>query len=151
MELAKAIEKSLIVLYADDDADDLMFVQHAFASYASNINVVTATDGRQVLSYLEGLNDLDPSPCLIILDINMPRMNGKEALQAIRSMERFEDIPIVLFSNSSLTLDQVFAQRYHAGFLIKPMDAKEMQTLAARFMEYCAEEAKEKIQKRVNR
>lgn len=151
MEMTKAIGAKLIVLYADDDADDLMLIQHAFASYASNIDVVTVSDGKQALSYLESLSLLDPEPCLVILDINMPRMNGKEALQAIRRIKRFENIPIVLFTNSSLPLDKNLAEQYQAGFLTKPLDAKEMQMIAARFVEYCNEEVKEKIQKRLER
>jgi len=146
----KAIEKRFIVLYADDDSDDLMLVENAFASYASNIDVITFRDGQQALTYLEGLGSFDPTPCLIILDINMPRMNGKEALQAIRAIRRFEDIPVVLFTNSSLYLDRHLAQKYRAGFLTKPLDAKEMQIIAARFVEYCAEDIKETIQKKVS-
>jgi CheY-like chemotaxis protein len=151
MEMAKAVETRFVVLYADDDTDDLMLTQDAFTSYASNIDVVTAGDGKQALSYLESLSPNDPAPCLVILDINMPRMNGKEALQAIRSIKRFEDIPIVLFTNSSLPVDKIFAQRYHSGFLTKPLDAKAMQMIAEQFVDYFPEEVKEKIQKRANR
>lgn len=148
MEIARAIETRFVVLYADDDADDLALTQHAFTSYASNIDVETVSNGKQALSYLKGLGPHDPTPCLVILDINMPLMNGKEALHAIRSIKRFEDIPIVLFTNSSLPLDKILAQQYRAGFLTKPLNAKEMQLIPAQFLNYCPEEVKEKIQKK---
>jgi chemotaxis family two-component system response regulator Rcp1 len=61
-----------IVFYADDNTDDLELVQDAFARFTNNVEVVTAKDGVQALSYLQSLNMQVPKPCLIILDINMP-------------------------------------------------------------------------------
>jgi CheY-like chemotaxis protein len=148
--MTKAVSTKHVVLYADDDADDLMLVRKAFENYASNVDVVTSVDGVQALSYLKNLNELDPAPCLIILDLNMPRMNGKEALIAIRSIERFDDIPIVLFTTSSFLLDKQMAQRYNASFLTKPLNAKDMQTIAAQFIAHCSEETKKSIVKRMS-
>ncbi len=147
--MTKAIPPKHIVLYADDDPDDLMLVQEAFASYTNNVEVVTATDGSEALSYLEGLGPLDPAPCLIILDVNMPRMNGKEALKAIRSRERFEEIPVTLFTTSSLPLDKAFAERYKAHFITKPIDVMQMAIIADQFVEHCTDEIKKNIQKRL--
>ena len=72
-----AISKNF-VLYADDDADDLQLVQDAFALYSRNVEVVTAKDGSQVISYLQGLTDEDPSPCLIILTLTCPCLMEKK-------------------------------------------------------------------------
>ena len=87
-----------VILYADDDQDDLMLVKDAFNRYSTNIEVVTVENGSEALSYLNNLSEIDPVPCLIILDINMPLLNGKEALKEIRVMERFKHTPVVLFS-----------------------------------------------------
>jgi CheY-like chemotaxis protein len=149
METVKAIATRHIVLYADDDADDLMLLQLAFDEYAANVEVVTAWDGKEALLYLESLSPADATPCLIILDVNMPRMNGKEALKAIRSMKRFEATPIVLFTTSSFLPDKALAEEYNAGFMTKPLEAKEMQAIAAQFVEHCSDEVKKNIQKKV--
>lgn len=146
--MTKAIPPKYIVLYADDDIDDLTLVREAFDQYASNVEVVTAFDGVEALSYLEGLNPLDPSPCLIILDVNMPRLTGKETLKRIRNLERFEEIPVVLFTTSSLPLDKVFAEKYKAGFITKPIDVKHMAFIADQFVEHCTDEIKKNIKKR---
>src|SRR3954462_11439886 len=111
-----------IVLYADDDLDDLEIVQEAFRQYSRNVEVVTVRDGLQALSFLEDLSSYDPTPCLIILDINMPILNGKETLQKLRTMKRFESIPVVMFTTSSMPLDKSFAKQYKAGFITKPID-----------------------------
>jgi len=134
-----------IVLYADDDPDDLMLVKDAFSKYSQNIEVVTASDGAEALSYLKNLSYSDSAPCLIILDINMPRLNGKEALINIRNMKRFEDIPVVLFTTSSQPADKTFANAYNAGFLKKPIDISQMEIITDQFIQHCADEVRKKV------
>lgn len=136
-----------IVFYADDDIDDLELVQEAFANYAHNVAVVTATNGLQACSYLQSLNENDPSPCLIILDINMPLLNGKDVLKRVRAIPRFDSIPVVLFTTSSSPLDREFARKYNAGFITKPLDVSQMETIADLFIEHCSDEIKKNIRK----
>jgi len=136
-----------IVLYADDDSDDLELVQDAFSRYSVNVEVLTATDGSQALDYLNKLAEHEPEPCLIILDINMPILNGKEVLKKIRSMDRYESVPIVLFSTSSLPQDQLFARKYNAGFVTKPLDVTQMERIAENFIDHCTDEIKKNIRK----
>lgn len=138
-----------IVLYADDDPDDLALVQDAFALYADNVEVITVSDGFEAISYLNGLDPFDPAPCLIVLDINMPRMNGKEALQKIRTLQRFEGIPVVLFTTSSFPLDKDFATKYAAGFITKPLDSRQIKAIAEQFVAHCSDEIKKSIQRKM--
>jgi CheY-like chemotaxis protein len=136
-----------IVFYADDDADDLELVQDAFSRYSNNVEVITAKDGSQALSYLQNLEESDPKPCLIILDINMPFFNGKEVLRRIRTIDHFENTPVVLFTTSSLPNDQTFAQKYNAGFVTKPLDVSQMEVITELFIDHCSDEIKKKIRK----
>ena len=138
-----------IVFYADDDLDDLELVKDAFAQYSKNVEVLTATDGSKALSYLSNLNKYDTLPCLIILDVNMPVINGKEALLRLREMEHFQDVPIVLFTTSSQPLDKNFAQRYNAGFITKPIDVRQMEFIADQFIDHCNDDIKNKIRKQM--
>jgi CheY-like chemotaxis protein len=136
-----------IVFYADDDTDDLELVQDAFARYSRDVEVVTAKDGSQALSYLQALNDDDPTPCLIILDINMPVFNGKEVLQKLRSIEILKAVPVVLFTTSSLPQDKDFARKYNAGFITKPLDISQMEMITELFIDHCTDEIKKKIRR----
>jgi CheY-like chemotaxis protein len=142
--MTKSILPANIVLYADDDPDDLMLVEESFSQY-SNVEVVTAKDGLEALSYLRNLSSLDPLPCLIILDIHMPKLSGTEALKSIRSMERFQHVPIILFTTSSQPHDRSFAAFYKAGFISKPLDLKQMKVITDKFIEHCAEEVRRNI------
>lgn len=139
-----------LVVYADDDIDDLKFVEQAFSETMQNIELVTVKDGVKAIDYLSGLSTLDPVPCLIILDVNMPRLNGKETLQRIRKMDRFENIPVVLFTTSSLEQDRNFAIQYNAGFVTKPLDSRQMQRITDQFIEHCNDEVRKSIKRRVN-
>lgn len=147
--MTKPTGQKNIVLYADDDTDDLELVQASFARYAKNVEVLTAENGSQALSYLQNLSPSDPLPCLIIMDINMPMLNGKEALKRIREMERFENVPVVLFSTSSQPIDENFAQRYKAGFVTKPLDISQMEVITELFIDHCADEIKRNIRKHI--
>ena len=145
--MTKSPAPKSIVFYADDDLDDLELVKDAFAQYSKNVEVLTATDGSKALSYLSNLKKYDTLPCLIILDVNMPVINGKEALLRLREMEHFQEVPIVLFTTSSQPVDKNFAQRYNAGFITKPIDVKQMEFIADQFIDHCSDDIKNKIRK----
>jgi CheY-like chemotaxis protein len=143
--MTKSIFPKNIVLYVDDDVDDLRMVNDAFAKYAKNVEVVLLKDGIEALSYLKRLSPFDPTPCLIILDINMPKMNGREVLHEIRKMKRFEDVPVVMFTTSSQLQDKAFALKYNAGLLTKPIDMNQLEGITIRFIEHCSDEVQKKI------
>ncbi|HVF80586.1 MAG TPA: response regulator [Flavisolibacter sp.] len=147
--MTKFLAPTHIVVYADDDPDDIELVEEAFKRYATNVEVITFRDASQALSYLKNQTDLDALPCLVILDINMPLMDGKEALIRLRQMERYEAIPVVLFTTSSLPLDKAFAKRYDAGFITKPLGYEQMELITKEFINHCAEETQKKI-RRIN-
>ncbi|MDB5249795.1 MAG: response regulator [Segetibacter sp.] len=136
-----------IVLYADDDIDDLQLVEEAFSQYSQNVELITVKDGIEALSYLVHLLESGVTPCLIILDINMPRMDGKETLIAVRKMKGLEKTPAILFTTSSQTIDKEFARKYNAGFLTKPIDCTHMEIIAERFINHCSDEIKKNIAK----
>ena len=138
-----------IVLYADDDSDDLELVQDSFSLYSKNVEVVTMRDGSQALSYLNRLSDDDPLPCLIILDINMPVINGKEVLKNLRDLPRFETVPVVLFTTSSLPQDEKFAKKYNAGFVTKPLDVSQMEVITELFIDHCADVIRKNIRRHI--
>ncbi|MDB5197727.1 MAG: response regulator [Flaviaesturariibacter sp.] len=145
--MTQSITPKNIVLYADDDADDLLLVTEAFAHYARDVEVVTVSNGLQALAFLQQITPLDPIPCLIILDINMPLLDGKQVLIKLRQMDLLAQIPVVLFSTSSLPMDKDFARRYGAGFITKPLNLKQMELITEQFISHCAEEVRKKIRR----
>lgn len=139
-----------VVLYADDDPDDLQFIKEAFSLQSEHVELITVSDGLEAVNYLKNLPENYLTPCLIILDINMPRMDGKEALKTIREIKRYEDVPAILFTTSSQNKDKEFAKTYNAGFLTKPIDYNQLDLIASKFIEHCADEVKKKLVKEFN-
>lgn len=136
-----------IVIYADDDLDDIELVDDAFKQFANNVEVITFRDGSQALSYLHNLGEEDPVPCLVILDINMPVLNGKETLVRLRQVEKFKDVPVVLFTTSSMPADKNFARQYGAGFVTKPLGYEQMEMITKEFINNCTQETQNKIRR----
>ncbi|MCW3075341.1 MAG: response regulator [Flaviaesturariibacter sp.] len=141
-------EKHLI-LYADDDIDDLELVCEAFEQYSDNVEIRTFRDGGQILSYIEQMGDRNPKPCLIILDINMPVINGKDVLKKLRTIKRFDEVPAVLFTTSSMPVDKEFAEKHKAGFITKPLNAKQMERISDQFIEHCTDEIRKNLKKNI--
>ena len=78
------------ILYAEDDADDLYMVNQAFQQFDSSIRLIHALNGFEALKYLGDLKEADMTPCLIILDVNMPGMDGKETLIRIKQSDDYK-------------------------------------------------------------
>jgi CheY-like chemotaxis protein len=112
---------------ADDDLDDRMFAQAALAENRLANDLHFVSDGEELLEYLlhEGAYTdptSAPRPGLILLDLNMPKMDGHEALQAIKSDPNLRQIPVVVLTTSRAEQD-VFAS-YDSGansFISKPV------------------------------
>ena len=147
--MTQSMEQKSIVLYADDDPEDRELVEEAFQPHKDHVEVIAFPNGMDLLSYVRNLGPLDPVPCLIILDINMPLLNGRETLQQLRQMERFASVPIVLFTTSSMPQDRDFAQRYKAGFITKPIEIVQLERITDEFISHCNDEIQKKIRRKL--
>ena len=135
--MTKSISPKNIVFYADDDIDDLLIVSEAFLKHTASLKVIHASNGLDALHLLHKMAEQHNLPCLIILDINMPVMNGRETLKKIKAIDRYRNIPIVMFSTSINKTDQELAANMGADYVIKPMDFQQLEKLAAEFIEKC--------------
>lgn len=119
--------KPITILLADDDPDDRRLTQDALAESRLANDLRCVEDGQELLDYLRrdgrfGSPDAAPRPGLILLDLNMPRMDGREALEAIKADPGLRSIPIVVLTTSKSEED-VF-RSYDLGvnsFITKPV------------------------------
>ena len=126
-----------IILYAEDDKDDLDLVKDAFSQYSQQIEIHHGQDGREALQILHNLIAKNMAPCLIILDINMPGMDGRQTLIQLKQSEKTRHIPVVMFTTSSSRLDKDFAVKWGADFITKPLKFGEVVNLADDFVRRC--------------
>lgn len=146
--MTKSLPPKSLVLYADDDSEDLDLVKEAFNKYADNVELICFHDGIQLLDFVQNLQPGKPLLCLIILDINMPRKNGKEVLRDLRGMAGFEEVPVVLFSTSTLPSELAFAKSFGAGFITKPLYTEQIAHLVDQMIEHCPEDVRKNMRER---
>jgi CheY-like chemotaxis protein len=117
------------VLYADDDADDKMWVAEACKAIDCNLKISFVENGRQVLHFLKPLT-IQQLPCLIVLDLNMPELDGRQTLQQLKAHPDYKQIPVAIVSTSSNSIDREVCQRFGASlFLVKPVMYGEWEAI----------------------
>jgi DNA-binding response OmpR family regulator len=135
------------ILLVDDDEDDLFFTQRALQKSHLPNNTFTVHDGEELLDYLHRRgkfkDDVAPMPDLILLDLNMPKMNGKEALKAIRENKNLVHLPVILFTTSSAESDIIASYKLGANsYIKKPGDfdglVEVMSSLKQYWMQYAS-------------
>lgn len=113
--------KAMHVLLVDDDKVDAMNVQRAFRTAGLASPLTIARDGLEALELLRS-GTVPPPRRLVLLDLNMPRMNGIEFLHALRADPALKRIPVVVLTTSNEDRDKVEAYNLHvAGYLVKPV------------------------------
>jgi CheY-like chemotaxis protein len=109
------------VLLVEDDSIDAMTVQRAFKDLKLGNKLAHSINGEEGLNYLR--NSENEEPCVILLDLNMPRMNGIEFLKVIKEDEHLKRIPVIVLTTSNEERDVVESFRLSvAGYIVKPVD-----------------------------
>lgn len=109
------------VLLVEDDTIDAMTVRRAFRDLNVTNPLVHVTNGEEALDHLH--DERSDKPCLILLDLNMPKMNGIEFLAVAKADRALKRIPVIVLTTSSEERDVVESFRLSvAGYIIKPVD-----------------------------
>lgn len=116
----------IIILMADDDDDDFVLTQKALKESKLLNTLIRVKDGEELLDYLQKQGEYAEyetvRPGVILLDLNMPRKDGREALKEIKSNDDLKDIPVVVFTTSKAEED--IYKSYQLGvnsFITKPV------------------------------
>ena len=112
------------ILLVEDDQMDVMNVQRELRKHDINVPLHLARNGREALNLLRGENGQDKiaKPNVVMLDINMPRMNGLELLETLRSDPEFVGLNVFIMTTSDLEADRLKAKELAvSGYIIKPL------------------------------
>ncbi len=125
----------VFILIAEDDADDRFLLQAAFEENGLSDTLVFAENGVELLEYLHrGLTEPNVSlPQLILLDLNMPKKDGREALKEIKQVTGLKNIPVVIFSTTNNRHEMLRCYELGANsYVTKPNSFEQLiQTIAA--------------------
>jgi CheY-like chemotaxis protein len=122
----------LQVLLIEDSPGDVRLTQEAFRESHSDIDLHVATDGVEAMAFLrkQGVNAEAPSPDLILLDLNLPRMDGREVLAYIKEDDELKSIPTVILTTSRSESDVLTSYALQANaFLNKPVELDAFESL----------------------
>jgi CheY-like chemotaxis protein len=113
------------VLLVEDDPGDVLMTQEAFADHKVHNRLHVVSDGVEAMAFLrkEGSHAEAPTPDLILLDLNLPKMDGREVLAAIKADEKLRSIPVVILTTSEAEEDVLRSYSLHANaYVTKPVD-----------------------------
>lgn len=117
---------SRYILCVDDDADDLLFITTALQQADPALHTTVAYNGVEALALLEEAYAARHLPLLVIMDINMPRMDGKAVLAALKKDARFAALPVVVYTTSNSGVDRLFCNHYGVPLVTKPYTYTEV-------------------------
>jgi two-component system response regulator len=114
------MSESKKILIVDDDVEDQMLMQEMFSELGAPDVAHYEESGEKALSYLEDLSE-DELPAVIVLDLNMPRLNGTQVLKLLKANEKLKDITVIIFSTSVNHIEKEHTLKLGAhSYIIKP-------------------------------
>jgi CheY-like chemotaxis protein len=133
------------VLLVEDSPGDIRLTQETFGSANSDIKLHVAMDGVEALAFLaqEGIHSDAPRPDLILLDLNLPKKDGREVLKHIRGDDRLKSIPIVILTTSDASADINQSYTLQANsYLSKPVQLDKFESVVRSINDFWFENAK---------
>jgi CheY-like chemotaxis protein len=125
------------ILMVDDDADDRDIIRFSMESINASDTICFAEDGERALTILQDDITRSDVPLLIVLDLNMPRMNGTETLRSLKQDERLKNIPVIIYSTSINPFEKEKCMELGAhSFITKPISYQESLDVANIFLRF---------------
>jgi CheY-like chemotaxis protein len=127
------------VLLVEDDPGDVVLTKEAFADNKVKNNLHVVSDGEEAIAFLrhEGAFADAPRPDLILLDLNLPRKDGREVLEEIKADDRLRPIPVVVLTTSEAEEDIVRSYDLHANaYVTKPVDFEQFISVVRRIDDF---------------
>jgi CheY-like chemotaxis protein len=127
------------ILCVDDDEDDLFFIRDVIRSQGHSFEIAEAKNGWEAMNFLSAALKNDQLPCLIIMDMNMPRMDGKQTINRIKENSQLSGIPLAVFTTSSSLADRQYFETQGIHFITKPFDYKVFTRQVVDLLAFCAD------------
>lgn len=124
------------VLWADDDIDDREIFREVLEAHAPDHEVIEFPNGKELLSYLHA-QKAENFPCLIVLDMNMPVLGGRETLIEIKADKRLHEIPVAVFTTSIILSDKNLCDRFNVTTFTKPPSYPQLKSAIESLIDLC--------------
>lgn len=124
------------ILLIEDDPDDVMLISDALNETSYSLIIINKKNGLDALTYLNEAKVKNELPSLIILDINMPVLNGKQLLAILKNEDELKPIPTIVFTTSSTEGDKEFCSRFNVPLVTKPNGMGIFNSTVQKFLEH---------------
>jgi CheY-like chemotaxis protein len=132
-----SVRRSLSVLLVDDDPGDVLMIQEALEASEITREVHVANDGEEAIAHLRAVDDGKPRPDVMLLDLNMPKMGGREVLAQVKADPKLRTIPVVVLTTSQAPTDILESYALHANaYVTKPINLDELLDVVLRINDF---------------
>jgi len=134
------------ILIAEDDEDDQFLLKSAFNEINYSIDLIFVSNGIDLLNHFKKFDDgtISKLPSLLVVDLNMPKKNGKEAIKELSVKEYFKDFSTIIFSTTSNDAEKNKCKELGVNdFFVKPSNYKDLIKVVSTFKLLAIENAKE--------
>ena len=123
----------MTLLLAEDNLPDALLVREAIKEEDLPLEIFITSDGERAMDFLARAEaDPDaPRPDIMLLDINLPKVDGLEVLRKIRASQKFKGVPVMMITSSDSPADRVEAAKLGAGYFRKPPNYEEFLKIGA--------------------
>ena len=126
------------ILIVDDDPEDRSIIKEAMDAIEAGEIIEFAENGLRAIDILNRDFNADNPPCLVVLDLNMPKMNGTQTLSLLKSDARFRSIPVIIYSTSINPFEKEKCMLLGAhDYITKPISYQQSIDTAKTFLRFC--------------
>ena len=125
------------ILIGEDDYEDQFILEEFFQDNGVKDQIAFERNGKKVIEYLENIPTADNLPDLIVLDLNMPILNGTQTLFELKNHQRFHDIPVIIYSTSNNEHEKRKCLNFGAvDYMVKPVSVDEGEKMVRQFLQF---------------
>lgn len=127
------------ILLGEDDIDDQEILEEIFSNINPSLRLHFISNGKKLISHLEDIKD-EHLPCLIVLDYNMPELNGAEILKNLHGNYRVKKVPKIIWSTSNAPAYRALCMELGAcDYLVKPSKINVLEDMVKHMLSYCTD------------
>ena len=133
------LETPIEILLVEDNPGDVELIQRALRSSDYHYNLTVAVDGEEAMATLHerGQRSGPPLPDFILLDLNLPKKDGREVLAEVKADPQLQSIPVIVLTTSKAEQDLLDSYGMHANsYVVKPADAGQSELMMSKILDY---------------
>jgi CheY-like chemotaxis protein len=136
---AQTVPPSRLILLGEDDIDDEELLREVFTAADPSYALRFVNNGKKFIASIEEMAAKSEFPCLIVLDYNMPALNGAEILRELKKDKRYDTIPKIIWSTSNSATYRIRCLELGArDYIIKPSSMHELKEVARYMLSFCS-------------